>query len=430
MKIKKVIVRTVALVKMIEDEKNEMKDQNEQLVLIKEEINKQTALLASEISEAKKYESSLEKQIGELSEKQKQILQARSGSGQTTSVGSVPTIGDPASTIAYKSQAPPNSFAAFSFGAYTHRNGMSQYGARARAESGQNAEQILSEYFPGSTLNKSAEIPSTIDVQGYGTIDFTQYLYGIYEMPEAWPIEALKAQAILARTYALRAGKPICTTEACQVYGGTPKTGAWKQAVDETASWVLENISTAQYSSTTGGYTNTAGWDTEDRTNVSDWTSRAYESKANSPWFYRSWYRQGYRDDANSCGRLHSWLSQQEMADIIHAWIVRKNPNGADTNRIMPITINECPVGGLSGNPYSIDEMKSAAKNSGRSIESISTVSVSHNNMGQTVMISFDTNNGRIDIPGNEFKETFNIRAPGYISIPQFGYSFFNIERS
>jgi hypothetical protein len=249
-------------------------------------------------------------------------------------------------------------------------------------------------------------------------------------MPESWPLEALKAQAILARTYAMGASKPICTTEACQVYGGSPKTGAWKQAVDETATWVLENSPTAQYSSTTGGFTNTAGWDTDDGSNSGDWTARAYESKANSPWFFRAWYREGYRDDANSCGRQHPWLAENEMADIINAWVVRKNPNGADTNRIMPPTINDCPVGGMSGNPYSLDELREAAKNSGGAVETISSVSVSHSNEGQTTQVSFETNRGRIDIPGSEFKETFNIRAPGFISIPQFGYSFFTIERS
>lgn len=427
---KRVIVRTISILKIIEDQKKQLETEKARLLPIKEEINEQSALLAEEVQEAEFYEIALEKQIAELSEKQKQILSARSGGGATTRVGTVPTSGDPASTLAFKSQAPANSFAAFSFGAYTHRNGMSQYGAKARAEQGQTAEDILATYFPGSTLNKEYAVPDSIEVQGYGTLNFQEYLYGIYEMPESWHREALKAQAVLARTYAIGAGKPICTTEACQVYGGSPKTGAWKEAVDETATWVLENTPNAQYSSTTGGYTNNAGWDTEDGSNTGDWTARAYESKANSPWFYRAWYRQGYRDDANSCGREHPWLSQQEMADIINAWIVRKNPNGADTNRIIPTTINDCPVGSTSGNPYSYDELRDAAHSSGGAVESISGVSVSHSNDGQTTNVHFETNRGSLDIPGTEFKETFNIRAPGYISIPQFSYSFFHIEKT
>lgn len=426
---KRMILRTALLIHQIQEEQKDIETEKDRLVPIKEEIDEQSEILVLEVKQSKEDERNLEEQIAELSEKQQSILSARSGSNTAPPrVGDVPTTGDPASTIGFKSQAPAGSFAAFSFGAHTHRNGMSQYGAKARAEQGQTAEDILAAYFPGATLNKAAGVPSTIDVQGYGTLGFSDYLYGIYEMPESWPLEALKAQAVLARTYAMGASKPICTTEACQVYGGAPKTGAWKQAVDETATWVLENTPTSQYSSTTGGFTNTAGWDTTDGTNNGDWTSRAYESIAQSPWFYRAWYRKGYRDDANSCGRAHPWLSQEEFADIINAWIVRKNPQGADVNRIIPTTIHQCPVGEGGGDPYSLEDLRNEADKSGGAVTSVSSVSVSLSNEGQTTDIRANTNRGEVMIPGHEFKETFNIRAPGYISIPQFGYAFFNIE--
>ena len=63
----------------------------------------------------------------------------------------------------------------------------------------------------------------SISVQGVGTISFEdQYLQGIYEMPGTWNIEALKAQTIAARTFAIKytgnGSKTICTTEACQVF--------------------------------------------------------------------------------------------------------------------------------------------------------------------------------------------------------------------
>lgn len=424
------IEQTTSLIQEINEKKASLELDRERLLPIKEELNTQSTFLAQEVEKADEYEEELEGKIAALTAKQQSILSARSGGG-ITSVGEVPTSGDPNATIAFKSQAPANSFAAFSFGAYTHRNGMSQYGAKARAESGQSTEDILNAYFPGSNLNKSASVPGDIEVQGHGTVNFKEYLYGIYEMPESWPLEALKAQAVLARTYAIRAGKPICTTEACQVYKhGQPKSGAWKQAVDETENWVLDNIQSAQYSSTTGGYTNFGGWDTTDNSNTGDWTSRAYESMANSPWFYRSWYRQGYRDDGNSCGRAHPWLSEEEFADIINAWIVRKNPNEADTNRIIPVTIGECPVGGASGDPYSKSELRELADKSGGAVTSVSVVSTSNNNQGLTTSVSVSTNRGTITIPGYEFKETFNIRAPGYISIPQAGFAFFNIEQT
>ena len=116
------------------------------------------------------------------------------------------------------------------------------------------------------------------------------------------------------------------------------------------------------------------------------------------------------------------------MADIINAWIVRKNANGADTNRIVPVTINTCGVGGGSGNPYSMEELRNLANNSGGAVTNISDVSVSHSNEGVTASVTFQTNRGSVTIPGSEFKSTYNIRAPGYLRIPQNSFSFFNIE--
>jgi hypothetical protein len=63
-------------------------------------------------------------------------------------------------------------------------------------------------------------------------IELEEYLRGVVpaEMPASWPLEALKAQAIAARTYALRAiaaprhasiGADLCDTAQCQVYRGT-----------------------------------------------------------------------------------------------------------------------------------------------------------------------------------------------------------------
>ena len=119
------------------------------------------------------------------------------------------------------------------------------------------------------------------------------------------------------------------------------------------------------------------------------------------------------------------------MADIVHAAILlTKGSNGADTGRIIPITINECSVGGQSGSPYSMAELRDYAGKSGKAITSISNVSVSHGDNGTTSNVHFDTNAGGIDISGIDFKKAVNIRAPGYISIPQgSSYAFFNIEK-
>lgn len=78
-----------------------------------------------------------------------------------------------------------------------------------------------------------------------------EYLYGVVpaEMPAGWPAEALKAQAVAARSYALaqikrRGGSPppadILATQASQVYRGYDwETPATNRAVDDTRGVVL-----------------------------------------------------------------------------------------------------------------------------------------------------------------------------------------------
>ncbi len=431
------LIDTVAKdISQLEADKKALEERQVVLANLQKQLDAQSEFFKGEISKAKSYQKELSGKIAALSAKQQAILSARSGTS-ITSVGEVPLADDFNASIGFKDQAPSNSFAVFSFGAYTHRNGMSQYGAKARADAGQSVEDILKAYYPDATIKKDYGEMGEIDVQGFGKMSFEdRYLQGIYEMPGSWHINALKAQAIAARTFAIKytgnGGKAICTTEACQVFKNSKKGGDWEKAVNDTKGWVLVdgggNPVSTQYASTHGGFSNTSGWDTTDKNGSGDWSNRAYESIAKSPWFYKSWYRNGYSSSGANCGRNHPWMSQEEMADIINAWIVRKDPKGADTDRIVPITINTCNVGRGSGNPYSMEELRSFANNSGGAVTSISDVSVSHSTSGQTATVTFQTNRGTISIPGSEFKSTFNIRAPGYLRIPQSSFAFFNVE--
>ncbi|MGI6143612.1 MAG: SpoIID/LytB domain-containing protein [bacterium] len=95
-----------------------------------------------------------------------------------------------------------------------------------------------------------------------------EYLYGVVprEMPANFPLEALKAQAVTARTFTyanwnkhLGEGFNLCATVDCQVYGGaaaeTPQTN---QAVDSTRGEVLRyqgRLINAFYHASSGGYT-------------------------------------------------------------------------------------------------------------------------------------------------------------------------------
>jgi len=75
-------------------------------------------------------------------------------------------------------------------------------------------------------------------------VDIDDYVKGVlpYEMSADWPLEALKAQAVCARTYALWQnrhddnGFDVCAATDCQVYRGTGSASALSdRAVEETA---------------------------------------------------------------------------------------------------------------------------------------------------------------------------------------------------
>jgi SpoIID/LytB domain protein len=89
-----------------------------------------------------------------------------------------------------------------------------------------------------------------IKIDGYGTKSFEDYyLLGIREINPVWnntgDMNVLKAQAIAARTYAVKrtnnGDNSICTTTACQVFSTTFLGGAWATAVAETKGMILVN---------------------------------------------------------------------------------------------------------------------------------------------------------------------------------------------
>ncbi len=395
-------------------DKEKLEKDKASLAGLQTQVDANATFLNGEIKKAENYQADLSTKIAELNARQQAILAAKSGQF-TTSVGDVPLADDPNAAPTFNPGFSP-AFAAFSFGGYTHRNGMSQYGAKGRAQSGQSAEDILKAYYPGASLNKSYGMPSTINVSGFGSMSFEDtYMMRIYEMPNSFPTEALKAQAVAARTYAVRQGGTICATESCQVYKNSDKGGAWADAVRATKGWVLEGGSNAQYSSTTGGYGNNSGWDTKCGTR-NCWTGDAYEKIAGSPWFYKGWYKDR---SGSSCGRSHPWLTTEEMSDILNSWLVYKS--GADSDRISPVNTSCWP-----GNPFSISEMRDHAGSQGGSVTSISSASVTYSNDGSTAEVHFSTNRGSITISGSDFKTIFNLRAPGYVSIKS---PLFNIEQ-
>ena len=113
-------------------------------------------------------------------------------------------------------------------------------------------------------------------------LDFEKYLYGLQEMPTEWPIEALKAQAVAARSYAAStvverstyrswADEPFNLYDSVQdqVFSGWAQESgcvrhSWCAAVDATAGDVVvyeteetteRQIARTYYSSSNGGHT-------------------------------------------------------------------------------------------------------------------------------------------------------------------------------
>jgi len=91
-------------------------------------------------------------------------------------------------------------------------------------------------------------------------LDVELYLRGMGEMPASWPAAALQAQAIAARTFAIRAasaGRTLCDDQQCQVYiGAGNESAANNAAVAATKGQVLTyqgGLAETVYSASGGG---------------------------------------------------------------------------------------------------------------------------------------------------------------------------------
>lgn len=125
-------------------------------------------------------------------------------------------------------------------------------------------------------------------------VSMDTYVRGVIpaEMPASWPAEAVRAQAVAARTYATwsRAQAPtryyqICDTTACQVYGGlTAEHPLANDAVDATRKQILTwegEPAFTQFSASSGGWTAKGSapflvaqpdpWDDHSANGVHDW---------------------------------------------------------------------------------------------------------------------------------------------------------------
>lgn len=168
-----------------------------------------------------------------------------------------------------------------------------------------------------------------------------EYLYGIGEVPSSWPMNALQAQVIASRTYALSKLGLIKTACDCNLYAsntdqsfigyakeGEPKYGAiWRQAVDAThvdegsgfAITLAGLPITPYFTSSTGGQTESAlnAWGSERSYTLSVADTSSTDVKLNP--HYATWDRS---------------VSQEVIAaafllpDVVKLEILSKNSTG------------------------------------------------------------------------------------------------------
>ena len=406
------------------------------LVAIADSINSQLAALRGSYS-YNSYQkgalsnklTGLQNALQNLTAKQQEILAAKfaaAGNNQTVGDNAPPSepLPDPGFSPAY----------VFLTYGYPHRVGMSQYGAYGRALAGQNYQTILQSYYNNIGIG-GYPTPSSINVSGYGAISFEDnYLKGISEMPTSWSMEALKAQAVAARTYALAytgwsgyignegtylSQRSICPTTSCQVYNPGHVSSRWNQAVNETRGIVITYGGapiTAYYASTAGGYTmlpTEVGWSNNPPylKKVRDFgPNGAYEGPAygNSPWYHTFW-------NGKYCSGTFPWLTKDEVTDLFNAALLSEassnynqylspNPScfgapGWDSNQVVGELqrIGKAPVGTLV--------------NGG--------ILVTPDGVGNTSSITFVSSNypsGKT-FSGSFFRSIFNIRSLGKLVI-------------
>jgi len=145
----------------------------------------------------------------------------------------------------------------------------SAFKLRRHQTGGQNGVKIAQGRVPGNLYPGDFQFTvknGVLYIIAY--IYMEDYLYGVlpYEMGASSPLESLKAQAIAARTYTMRAMAyaasslyDVVDTTADQVYNGTPSgSAACVRAVDETRGIALRYASSfaaAYYTASNGGQT-------------------------------------------------------------------------------------------------------------------------------------------------------------------------------
>lgn len=431
----KAIITNIAItIQDLQTKKKSLENEKRQLSSLQLSLNEQSAKLDKIVTGAKAYQTDLSGQIAQLTAQQQQIVAQKLGSlNIPRSAGSG---GSCSSDIKpFKSSGFSPAFGLFTYGV-PNRIGLNQYGAFGRAKDGKLVEDILLAYYNNYELKKDYSQDITINVEGGPSLKIDEYLKHLGEMPESWGnqggFEALKAQAVAARSYALaytnNGSGSICGTDHCQVFLANEKGGRWNEAVEATKGWVMVqggNPIKSWFSSTHGGYIHSSGdigWNETSFTknakdtssdsinNFEDLKNNAYDKE--SPWFYCDW---GSRPEYNKT----AWLKSSEIADIVNViLLVRKNSSNAcfvyqtDKAPPAPDSSKGCPT----TDNWSADKVRQELGSG--AFSNISSISISADfGSGKTTTVTVNGDAGSQSFPGNEFKNYFNVRASANIQI-------------
>lgn len=417
----------------LQKDKEFLEKEKVNLAAVKKTFASRAQFLEGEIKEAESYRA-------QLNARQKELIAKKLASlNLPTSLGAGPLycvddrIIDPGFRPA---------FAFFTFG-IPHRVGMNQYGALGRAQAGQSSDQILRAYYNFDNYEDRSGVTIKVNngngVNQGGVIwtgSLEDYVKRIYEVPASWPMAALEAQAIAARSYALavtnNGANSICANQYCQVFKTDPKGGDWEKAVNNTSGKAMVaggQVITAWYASTAGGYTyrsSDVGWQDRPWTKrMQDTTSaangfgelmeRAYDKE--SPCFYAA---QGWRGEYNRS----AWLKAEEVADIVNAILLAKADSGSQDHLYQPDKPH--PYGGEVWDQERVkQELRQRGITPFNRIDNASVNGVDWG-VGKTTSISFSGDGGSVSFSGDEFKDYFNLRAPANIQIVG---PLFNVER-
>ena len=434
----KILGESELLIKIVNEEIIEVEKVKSQIVAIKKDLEKVAADISSRLASvryqyysASNQQSSLTNQLVQieadlknLSTQQKKLVAAKLAVSKRRQ-----TIGDQVPT----SEPLPNpgfspAYVFLTYG-YPHRVGMNQYGAYGRAKVGQSYKTILRAYYSGVSVG-SYPAPSKIKVAGRGSISFeNDYLRGISEMPRSWPMEALKAQAVAARTYALNwlqshPGQSICTTQSCQVYRNSSSlrncvgsyNKRWCNAVSATKGVVVTyggSPITAWYASTAGGYTLSSqevwGGARPYAKGIKDargsWPAGAYDKS--SPWFHTFW-------NGKQCSGAFPWLTKAEVSDLFNAALLSQKSSAYNKY----LSQNPACPGRIAG--WSKTKVISKLKSLGvKDVGNLSKMFICYDGKGHTSSVTFVSSKYRSGkmFSGNFFRSIFNLRSLGNLVI-------------